>query len=200
MKPPCANRQAGFTLLEILVALVVFGFLMAGLTQAVRFGMTAWAAQARMIDRDGDLDAVDRVLRTLLEQVEPGRPVDPPNIVGTATSFAFTSILPAGASALPSRRADMLLRVDPGGRLVLRWTPHLHVKRLVPVAPPTTTDILAGVVRVEFSYFSPDGGWRGQWNGRTPPELIKLRIVFARDDPRHWPDIVAAPQRRREDG
>jgi general secretion pathway protein J len=35
--------SAGFTLLEILVALIVFGFVMVGLTQGVQFGLHARA-------------------------------------------------------------------------------------------------------------------------------------------------------------
>lgn len=191
-----SRGDQGFTLLEILVALVVFGFLMAGLTQGVRFGLDAWTSQSRLIERDVDLDAVDRLLRDLVEKIEPGRPIDPPNIVGTASSLAFTAELPAGAVTVVTRRADMLLRVV-NGDLVLQWLPHLHVRRLVPTPPPTSTKILSGVSRLELSYFAVSRGWRGTWNDRTPPDLIRLKIDFPPNDPRHWPDLVAAPQRKR---
>ena len=36
------DRQSGFTLLELLVALVVLGLLVVGLTQGVRAGLTMW--------------------------------------------------------------------------------------------------------------------------------------------------------------
>ena len=35
------RRQSGFTLLEMMVALVVFGLLMAGVAQTMRYGLTA---------------------------------------------------------------------------------------------------------------------------------------------------------------
>jgi general secretion pathway protein J len=195
-----ANADSGFTLLEILVALVVFGFLMAGLSQAIHFGLNAWTSQSQTIARDGDLYVVDRLLRGLIERIEPGQKENSPNVVGTSSSVVFTSILPAGASTLPIRRADMLLRVEAGRGLVLQWTPHPHVKQLAAGPPPATTTVLAGVTRLEVSYYSQAGGWRGQWNDRTPPELVRLRFVFAKGDPRHWPDLVAAPQLRGEDG
>jgi len=44
----------GFTLLEILVALAVFAFLVLGLTQGTRFGLAAWDRQARTVDRARD--------------------------------------------------------------------------------------------------------------------------------------------------
>lgn len=193
--------EQGFTLLEILVALVVFGFLMAGLTQSVQFGLAAWRSQSQMIDNRSELDAVDRALRRLVERIAPGRPVDPPNIDGTAARLVFTSDLPAAATALASRHADMALEVDAAHRLVLRWTPHLHAVRLGPPPPPETTELLHGVDHVVLSYWTPagGGGWRSAWRDRVPPTLIRIQIVFAPGDPRHWPDIVAAPMLGRAD-
>ena len=51
-----ARTAAGFTLLEVLVALAVFGFLLVGLSQTVRFGLTAWRqnrGSVRWQDRPG---------------------------------------------------------------------------------------------------------------------------------------------------
>jgi general secretion pathway protein J len=60
------RRQSGFTLLEMLVALVVLGFLMVGLTQGLRAGLTMWGAQTRRVGETADLDAGARVLRRIL--------------------------------------------------------------------------------------------------------------------------------------
>ena len=61
-----AAAQAGFTLLEIMVALVVFGILVAGLAQGVQFGLRAWNGQTALIAQRGDMDAGDRALRGLI--------------------------------------------------------------------------------------------------------------------------------------
>jgi prepilin-type N-terminal cleavage/methylation domain-containing protein len=47
------GRQKGFTLLELLVALVVLGLLVVGLNQGVRAGLTMWGAQTREWARPG---------------------------------------------------------------------------------------------------------------------------------------------------
>ena len=65
------RRPAGFTLLEILVALAVLGFLLLGLTQGARFGLAAWDSQARLLDRTGDLQVADRTLRRILSRLVP---------------------------------------------------------------------------------------------------------------------------------
>ena len=69
LKPSMSGQQSGFTLLEMLVALVVLGFLMVGLTQGVRAGLTMWGAQARRVGETADLDAGARVLRRLLSGI-----------------------------------------------------------------------------------------------------------------------------------
>ena len=53
------QRDAGFTLLEMLVALVVFGLVMAGLAQTFRFGLTAWSATERRAMGPENLAAMD---------------------------------------------------------------------------------------------------------------------------------------------
>ena len=59
-------QPSGFTLLEILVALVVLGLLMIGLTEGTRLGLRTIETQARLTDRTAGLDAVDQTLRTLI--------------------------------------------------------------------------------------------------------------------------------------
>lgn len=185
----------GFTLLEVIVALVVLGFLMVGLSQGVRFGLSAWGTQARIMAGRNDLDAVDRTLRRLVQQMDPGTSRDPPEIEGTSTRFLFTSRLPVAAGG---GIADMLLTTNPGGELVLRWTPHLHAQRIAPPPPPRTESLLSGVAGLEFSYWRParlGGGWDRDWTVRSLPALVRIRIVFKPEEHRQWPDIVAAPAR-----
>jgi general secretion pathway protein J len=186
----------GFTLLEILVALVVLGFLMLGLAQGTRFGVDAWQRQARTLAERGDLDAVDRALRRLIEQADPGEGTKPPHFIGAPARLEFATELPLAASTLPSRRANVALAVDPANRLVLRWVPIAQAARRD--LPPQENELLQGVDHLDLSYLRPvsnGGGWFDKWTGPTLPELVRIRIVFLKGDRRHWPDIVAAPMR-----
>lgn len=193
-----AARAAGFTLVETLVALVVLGFLMAGLAQGTRFGFQAWDMQTRMIDEQGELDGVDRVLRTLIQQMDPGTPSGGATFKGSANTLIFTSRLPA-ISGLTTRRADVILAVDGARRLSVRWTPHRHAMRLGPPPEIREAELLRGVARLEISYWRPEGNgaWLSAWSARELPGLIRFRIVFARSGTRQWPDIVVAPMNGR---
>ena len=114
-----ARPDAGFTLLEVLAALVVLGFLMAGLSGGVRLGLRAWDQQERAVAGHGDLDAADRAVRRLIAGIYPGTPTRTSMVDGTAGRLAMVTALPASA---PARMAEVALGLD-GQRLVMRWTP-----------------------------------------------------------------------------
>ncbi len=191
-----SRRDAGFTLLELLVGLVMLGFILAGLSQGTRFGLQAIGAQTRDIAGRGDLDAVDRALQRLIEAAYPGQPRDPPTFRGGANSLTFVSTLPA-AALLPTREAQVALGVDGSGRLMLRAVPRLPGHQLGPPPAPSETELLRGVDHLEAAYWTrgPNPHWAAGWTTAGLPALVRLRVVFPPGDRRHWPDIVAAPRR-----
>lgn len=194
------GRTAGFTLLEVLVALVVFGLLMGALTQGVRFGLNAWQMQARALTRRGDLDAVDRTLRTLIAAAVPGDFAGSPvNFVAGEHRLEFTTALPISADPAGGRTADVTLAVDTTHRLQLLWTPH-DGRPIGPQHPPASALLLDGVDHLDLAYWQPSssgGAWLRGWDAGTLPSLVRIRIVFAAGDGRHYPDIVVAPRRDR---
>ena len=202
LMPSTTGRQSGFTLLEILVALVVLGFLMVGLTQGVRAGLTMWGAQTRRVGETADLDAGARVLRRLLSGIS--LPSAGGFLVASSTekfealpdSLTFVGNLPTGFGT--TRRADITLELHEG-RLVLRWTPRRHELSIAPPPEPIETELIRGVERFDLAYWgSPSpgepAGWQSRWDRRDIPELIRVRLGFATGDRRRWPDLIAAPQ------
>ena len=198
------DRQSGFTLLELLVALLVLGFLVVGLTQGVRTGLTMWGAQTRRVGETGELDAGARVLRMLLNGISTLPPggtapaaAHPTKLEGRPDSLAFVGDLPTGLGT--TRRADITLDLVQD-RLVVRWTPHRHEVTTAPAPEPIETELIRGVAHLDFAYWgSPSvnepAGWQTQWDSFNVPELIRVRISFAAGDRRRWPGLIAAPQR-----
>jgi len=197
-----SNRQSGFTLLEILVALSVLGFILLGLGQGLRFGLTAWTTQTRTIAARDDLGAAERLLRNLIERIEPGAPDEPPMLRGLPGAMQFRTHLPLAADILQFRVADVSLGVDAAHRLVLRMMPNPHTIPTRGERNVIEEPLLAGVERIELSYWrSPrrnaGGEWVRTWSEQDLPGLVRIRISFPSGDVRHWPDIVAAPLRDR---
>jgi len=180
--------------MEVLVALVVLGILIAGLSQGVRLGMAAWTRQAALVGQTADLDAVNRTLRGLLTRATSGALHGRNDFTGQADSVTFDGILP-DAMAAAGRRAKITLSLDEQHRLMLHWeTLLIDPNTGGPSAGDAVViDHLDGLV---FSYWQTAGdgaGWRDRWTVAAPPALIRLHLVFPKGDRRHWPDLVVAP-------
>ena len=187
----------------MIVVVTVLGFLMIGLTQGVRTGLTLWEAQSRRMGETAELDAAARILRALLSGIAPSPSFSPAaggagggEQKGSAASLAFVGDLPTGLGTV--QRADITLELS-RGRLVLRWIPHRHELSTAAAAPPTETELVGHVERLDLAYWgtSPSGqetGWQAQSDGPAVPELIRVRLVFGENDRRRFPDLIAAPQ------
>ena len=194
-------RQSGFTLLETLVVVIVLGMLVVGLGQGVRAGLSLWGAQQRRLGEIAELDAGARVLRGLLTGIAvpqgqgAGGPDANNGFKGDADHLSFTGNLPTGLGT--TRRADIAIALRKGN-LVLSWTPRLHEIPLTPPPPPTDTELVGQVARLDIAYWgatAPDqpAAWLTRWDGPAPPQLIRIRLVFGKGDQRRWPVLIAAP-------
>lgn len=195
------RRERGFTLIEALIGLVVLSFLLLALNQGTRFGVQAWTAQARAVAATGDLDAVDRTVRGLIERMNPGGVAGlASKVEGDDRRLSFTSLLPEASAGLRTPEADVTLTVDAAKRFVLLWK--THYRNALADRPPTRTELLDRVERLDISYWTTSetgagGRWEAAWSKQELPALVRIRIVFPKGDARAWPDIVAAPMRER---
>jgi len=194
------HRQSGFTLLEILVALTVLGLIMLGLGQGLNFGLTAWTTQARTIAARDELGATERLLRGLIERMEPGEENEPPPLQGHPGAMQFRGTLPIAADLLHFRAASIALGVDGTHRLILRAQPNPRANPLAQPPPVIEEILLSGLDRIEISYWrrpsrEAPAAWLRSWSGNDLPGLIRLRLIFSPGKTRQWPDIVVAPMR-----
>ena len=189
---PRRGRASGFTLVEVLAALVIFGFVVAGLAAGVRMGLLAWRVQTETVARDADLDTVDRALTRLLVALSPSGPGDATSVSGSAHTVAFETTLPVRIGTVPTDRADVRLELK-AGELELAVTPHYHAELLGPPPAASVLPLASGVAELTIGYWQHSTGtWVSGWSDVLPPELVRVQITF-RDGRRRWPPIVARP-------
>jgi prepilin-type N-terminal cleavage/methylation domain-containing protein len=199
-EPRKAGRcgDAGFTLLEILVTLVVSGAVLVMLTQGLRVGLRGWAVAQGIGAGTATMETTDLALRGLLDRASPGdRLTYDRAFTGTPTSMAFTTTMPDQLGGSVPLEADVSV-VSDGRHLILRWRPH-HA-RWIGAPSPQSTELLAdGVIGLQMAYFQAGSGgrWLTSWSSPDLPRLVRIHFVFARDNRQQWPDVVAETMRER---
>jgi general secretion pathway protein J len=200
------GRQRGITLLELLIALVLLGFIMTLLFAGLDLGTRSWDAGERRMNGASRQAVVDDFLRRTLEGAWPlmwrKDDEDVLAFAGEAESLRFAG--PLARSAGTAAKQLLAIELAPGGQgrdLVVRWQwPDPRAPGFGPLdsAPPKV--IVKQVKAVRFAYFgaesaSDEPAWHDRWLARKVlPDLIRLRIEPHDDAP--WPDIVVAPRQR----
>jgi general secretion pathway protein J len=198
------TRTAGFTLVEVLVALVLLGLLSMALFSSVRFGVTAWRRGGERSDQIHTSMLVQDLLRRLIGQAYPlvladGSGSGRVDFAGTAASLDFLAPVPAAlASGGRARFTLAIERRGEGADLVLTSRPELAASESA--AQLSRKTLLAAIEAGEFAYFGAVqrqsvAQWHERWNGEMSlPALVRVRVSFARGEPRLWPDLTIAPR------
>jgi prepilin-type N-terminal cleavage/methylation domain-containing protein len=176
------RKESGFTLLELLISITIFAMILVALTSGFHFAGRAWDAQQQRDVRDGDVNAVQNVLRTMIGS---GRAFE-----GDRASLRFVAGMPAALERGGLYDVE-LGRI--GDRLVLSWRPHF--RGFITPPAPQSAELLKGVVNLDMAYYEGDQGWQRRLDGKSkPPDLIAIGLRF--DDGRVWPQLVTAPLTR----
>lgn len=198
------DAEAGFTLVELLVALALFSLLCSLLFGNVQFGMKAWQYGAAHSEQADHTMVVQTLLRRILEEAYPlfvaNDPTQPHvDFDGNEKSLGFLSTAPIAAGA--GGRYRFVVTTDQHGArtdLVLTSRPELADgldRSLI-----TRTALVTDVERVEFFYFGAAPSdraaqWHSTWTQQSAmPQLVRIRARFHPGDSRPWPDLVVAPR------
>lgn len=196
--------RRGFTLLEVMIALVLLSLLLSVLFAGLRLGAQSWDAGQTRVG-----DAADRaqVLAFLDRQLTRAEPLFWQHPQGeTQLAFEGRRETVAWVATLPAHRGGgglALLSLEVGR---LEGQPSLvlghqlfHPDTLDPGTFEEQEVLLEGVTEITIEYFGPEEGdnrlsWSDTWLDRSElPRLIRLRIEGERGP---WPDLVIAPRQR----
>ena len=198
------EREAGFTILELLIALTLLAALSALLFGGLRLGTRAWERSEATASQTDEIAAAQSFLRRELADAYPRLTTADPTrsrvyFEGARDSLQFLApALPLLAPGGKGRFA--LMAANRSGRNELRVVSRFELAREEATSALTDGILVSGFERVEYGYFGTDrpqepSSWQDDWAERgTLPELVRIRVKFASSDPRVWPDLVIAPR------
>ena len=202
--PFSIRREAGFSLIELLVCLAILSLcatmLLGGLASA-----SIVARQTRSTDQAiATVAAAQIILRTRLEGMRPVRRLNAerPEIdtQGGERLLDFFGPAPDNEAGSGLRLYRLLLTAP--GDLILYQSAELasDVARDAPLMQGwRRTTLLQGASGLSIGYYGatatdPAHRWRANWGqNSTLPEAIRIRVAFPEGDRRLWPEMIIRP-------
>lgn len=188
--------QAGFTLLELVVAITLMGLVLVMLYSGLRVGLSGWDSGEARAEATNRLRLVEEFLRRQLAQSMEVYQINDRQervVAFTGRADRIEFVAPMLAQLGQGGLYRVWIETD-DGRLWIRWRPYL------PADPNAgeerETALLEGVSGIEWAYFGaerdddPRTEWRSDWASPTRrPLLVRLNLTL-QDQP--WPDLVVA--------
>ncbi len=208
---PDEKGQAGFTLVELLIAMTLLALIVAALFGGLRLGARAWEAGAQRNSDLARLEVVQGLLRRQLSRAYPialtgserGRRIV---FEGDPAAVMFVAPAPAQIGLGGLYLMNLAVAEDEGNkRLVLTWQLSGAEEERLTESPGAETRVLIDrIAGIELSYFGPPDGrdeprWFDRWDDAARlPSLVRIRVEFPAGDRRYWPELIVAPMLRRD--
>lgn len=195
--------DAGMTLIEILVAMTVLGFLVLAMGGGLRLALRSWDAVERRQDESGDLMLAHRLVSRALSEAYPvarekRNVATPLAFEGGPERLAFAAVASPrfGGGGL----VWVVLALEQGAKgkaLTMTWENYFAAVAGQPQGREERV-LLEGIGQARFAYFGAPGSeeladWQDAWSGEAAlPMLVRMDVQFAPGERRTWPGLIAA--------
>jgi len=194
-----AEHEAGFTLLELLVAIALLGLLSVALLGSTRFGIQVWARSENAM---ANLNRVRHVQTMLTEELTRAYPMfvasgsSEAHVAFDGDADSVTFLTPD--QSLPGALTRVRIAISSNdAETVLTRSSTLELSAS---SSTEKTVLLQRVKAVSLSYFGSDKidvppTWRNTWHNEARlPSLIRIRVAFADKTAGFWPELMVAPR------
>ena len=212
---PASRHDRGFTLLEVMVAIVLLSIIMTTAYGALRLGARSWEAGVTRAVATGDyrtaVEIVQRQASQALAITWPDDATRPIAFTGEQDRCRF--IAPAPQQYRQAGLFEYTLAVsasDTGKQLLLSYMPYRPGGSDFRNPDPEQQLILAdGLMAVSIDYFGAEpvtgartanapAAWHRQWPAQAQqlPELVRIRVE-AKPAGQQWPELIIPMRARR---
>jgi general secretion pathway protein J len=200
------QAAAGFTLIELTVALVLLALIASVLYGSLSLAGESWNRGEAKSQQTEEMRLTENFLRRSLASQHPLRfhkVVDQPlYFLGTSDSLAYAAALPARVGA-----GMYYFRISVAGdrnssKLALaRLIPDYAAQRLPDFDGADSSVLADAIASVRFGYFGRDPGaadtvtptWRDRWDDpQRLPDLIRIDVAPLVGAP--WPTLIVEPR------
>ncbi len=197
------GRQAGFTLVEVVIAMTILSIILAIILGGIRVATHAWWAGISRVEDASSMVVVHGLLRRLISRAYPlvwgEDDTARTAFEGDEKGFRFAVFMPPYPDK-PGLHLIEFSATPNDGRLMMARTPYEpEMTEFAATESTKRSVLLEGPFHVGFSYFgSPSRGeppaWHEAWRDQTsPPQLVRLSVVDT-NNRLQWPELVVAPR------
>ncbi|MGE5097625.1 MAG: prepilin-type N-terminal cleavage/methylation domain-containing protein [Betaproteobacteria bacterium] len=192
-RPAPANRQVGFTLIELVVAMTILGTMLLLLYSGLSFALRSWDAGDVNGQRTMDRRIGENFLRREISEMFPMRWKDPVVVKlafeGDGQHLRFVSSRPAGITVGGLSLVSLDVQEDTKSRsrnLVMRRAmPDDEARDFAPLEKAEAVVLVPEVESVAFSYFGSENDfaeprWVDNWTFSSRiPQMVRVRVKTA---------------------
>lgn len=199
------DRQAGYTLVELLVAFAVTAMMAALVFGGMRFGARAWDRSSSVVQVSETMFATQARLRQLIGSAYPFQTTRGVREI-TYPMVGYDDAVLFSAPLSPDSAEDQLSRIaiwhdTANAALTLAWAEDRN-----DVHDPRDGDgyqtlrLLNDVSRVAIDYLTSDDNgvstrWVSRWNRQSGlPHAVRISVEFRSGAGRSWPVLIAVPR------
>ena len=194
------HKQTGFTLLELLVGTVLFGFILIMLYSSLFSTGHHWRVSAIHARQNDDKRLILSLIRRLIKQTSPMIQRDSEGsrllFQGDDSSLIFVTHLPAHHAGSGIYFLKFEVQDD---ELLLKYTALTRDKAMFEediFVEAETINLLTHIEGINLYYFGQDAAdteptWHDEWNNKVQlPELVRFQVITDPGNP--WPELLIA--------